>query len=182
MPLNLTTFSITEADYREWLRGKMYLEKLQTHFIEAAPETAEQVFIEWIITPSSVTAQEAIDRHGAGEAFADLADELTGPTPFSGEKGVVGWVPQGAFTELDPFLFSAEIELNTLIGPLTTSFGSMVVRVTDGPAEQPIEESMRSLLGGTNLQVWLDAQVVDAAIENLGLTVDDANWVIDQVI
>ena len=182
LDLFLTTFSVAEADYREWLRGRIYLEKLQTHFIETAPETAEQVFIEWVITTSSVTAQEAIDRHDAGEAFADLADELTGPTPLSGEGGVVGWVPQGAFTELDPFLFGAETELNTLIGPLTTSFGSMVVRVTDGPAEQPIEESMRSLLGGTNLQLWLDAQVVDAVVENLGLTVDDSNWVIDQII
>jgi len=182
LDLFLTTFSVAEADYRKWLRGRIYLGKLQTHFIETAPETAEQVFIEWIITTSSVTAQEAIDRHDAGEAFADLADELTGPTRFSGEGGVVGWVPQGAFTELDPFLFGAEIALNVPIGPLTTSSGSMVVRVTDGPAEQPIEESMRSLLGGTNLQVWLDAQVVDAVVENLGLTVDDSNWVIDQII
>ena len=182
LDLFLSTFSVKEDEYRDWLSGKLYLEELQAHFLAEAPETAEQVFIEWIITTSSVTAQEAITRIDAGEEFADLADELTGLTPFSGEGGVVGWVPQGAFTELDPFLFGSEVEVNDLVGPLTTSFGSMVLRITDGPAEQPVEENMRSLLSGTNVQAWLDARVVDAVVENLGLTVDDANWVIEQIL
>ena len=182
LDLFLSTFSVSEADYRDWLRGRLYLDGLQAHFLAEAPETAEQVFIEWIITTSSVTAQEAITRIDAGEEFADLADELTGLTSLSGEGGVVGWVPQGAFTELDPFLFGSEVEVNDLVGPLTTASGSMVLRITDGPAEQPVEENMRSLLSGNNVQKWLDARVVDAVVENLGLTTDDANWVIEQII
>ena len=178
----LAAFSVTEDQYYEWLRGRIYLDELQIHFNEAVPESAEQVFAEWIITVSSVTAQEALDRITAGETFADVADDLTGTTSVSGEGGVLGWVPPGAFFELDSLLFSEELVLDEIMGPLTTSFGSMLLKVSDGPEEQPINDAMRTLVGNADLQEWLDAQVVEAVVEDLGLTPDDSTWVVDQIV
>jgi hypothetical protein len=182
----LGAFQVTENDYREWLAGRIYVSELQSHFSDAAPQAAEQVFVEWIVTASTVTAQAAVDRIIAGEEFADVADDLTDDLTIarvgSGPGGVVGWVPQGAIEELDSILFAEDLVQDELIGPLVTGFGSIVLRVTDGPSEQPVDPDMRESLAANAFQSWLDAKVQEAVREQRGLTLDDAEWVIDQIL
>jgi parvulin-like peptidyl-prolyl isomerase len=178
----LGALNVSEDDYRTWLEGRLYVGELQTHFNDESPEVADQVSVEWIVTASTVTAQDAVDRINAGEEFAAVADDLTTETVISGPGGVVGWVPRGAIDELDPILFSEELALNELIGPLVTSAGSVVLRVNDGPSEQPVDPVMRGFLATNAFQSWLEAKVLEAAVETDGLTVDDAQWVIDQII
>ena len=178
----LGAFNVTEDDYRQWLAGRIYVDELQTYFDEQTPDEAEQVFVEWIVAASSVTSQEAADRINAGEEFGVVADELTTEQVIAGEGGVVGWVPEGAIEELDSILFSEDLVLNELIGPLVTSAGSVVLRVTDGPAEQPVAPLMRGFLASSAFQSWLDEKVQEAVVESTGISVDDAQWVIDQIL
>jgi hypothetical protein len=178
----LAAFSVSEDEYREWLAGRLYVSELQAHFNDIAPEVAEQVFVEWIVTASTVPAQEAVDRINAGEDFATVADELSAESVIAEAGGVVGWVPEGAILELDSILFSDQLVLNELIGPLVTSAGSVVLRVTDGPSEQPLEPLMRGFLSANSLQSWLDEKVLEAVVESDGLSTDDVQWVIDQII
>lgn len=177
----LGVFNVSEDDYRQWLAGRLYVSELQDHFNEVSPEIAEQVSVEWIITASTVTAQEAVDRITAGEEFATVADELTTESVISGPGGVVGWVPQGAIEELDTILFAEELVLNELIGPLVTSAGSVVLRVNDGPSEQPVDPVMRGFVAANAFQSWLNTKVLEAAVDSDGLTREDSQWVIDQI-
>ncbi|MDA0797111.1 MAG: peptidylprolyl isomerase [Chloroflexi bacterium] len=178
----LGIFNVSEDDYRQWLAGRLYVSELQDHFNDVSPEIAEQVSVEWIITASTVTAQEAADRINAGEEFAAVADELTTERVISGPGGVVGWVPRGAIEELDTILFTEELVLNELIGPLVTSAGSVVLRVNDGPSEQPVDPVMRGFLATNAFQSWLNDKVLEAAVDSDGLTPEDSQWVIDQII
>jgi hypothetical protein len=180
--LFLGTSNLTEDEYRPWLGGRLYSSRLQEHFNSESPENAEQVFVEWIITASTVTAQKAVDRINAGEEFAVVADALSAETVISGADGQVGWVPRGAIEELDSILFADDLVLNELIGPFATTAGSVVLRVNDGPSEQPVDLSMRSRVASNAFQSWLDAKVLEAIVKSDGFSNDDAQWVIDQIL
>lgn len=178
----LGAIRVNEDDYREWLAGTLYFNELANHFEAEAPEVEEQVFVEWIIGESTVTAQQAFDRIIAGEEFADVANDLTVEQMISGPGGVIGWVPKGAIEELDSVFFSEDLVLNDLIGPLITSAGSVVIRVTDGPSEQPVTPVMQNFLSVNAFQSWMDTKAVQSAFESEGLTLEDSQWVIDQIL
>ena len=180
--LVLNSLGLSGNDYREWIAGQLYVVELQNHFRDLQPDVIEQVFVEWIVTESSLTAQTAMDRIAAGEEFATVSDELNIDFLLAGPGGEVGWVPQAAISELDPVLFAPDLELNTLIGPLTTSLGSVVLRVTDGPSEQPLSDVMREFVAADELQQWLDDAVAESLEDRVTLSNDDFNWVIDQIV
>lgn len=182
LSLILDTLDVSEARYREWLVGQLLVVELQDYFREQQPDMVEQVFVEWIVTESSLTAQQAMDRIAADEEFAAVADELSIDFLLANPDGEVGWVPQGAISELDSVLFASDLELNTLIGPLTTSLGSVVLRVTDGPSEQVLSDVMREFLAADEFQQWLDGVVSETLEGRLELSADDFNWVIGQIV
>jgi hypothetical protein len=180
----LGTLNVTKDEYRPWLAGRLYASELQVYFESESPGIAEQVFLEWIITGSTVTGQQAIDRVNAGENFALVAEELNEEKVVSNGEGQVGWVPRGVIQELDSILFADDLVLNELIGPLVTTAGSVVLRVKEGPSEQPVDATMRELASSSAFQSWLDAKVLDAIVDfdTNGLASDDAQWVIDQIL
>ena len=184
----LDAINVSEADYRAWLRGQMYRNEVIEHFLEQVPETAEQVYVEWIVTASQADAQAALARVTAGEDFAELAKELNIEdvltTAKQGEEGngQLGWIPEGALLEFDDVLFAAEPELNVVQGPLTRSLGSVLVRVTQGPDEQPITDTMQTILGQNHSQAWFEEKFGLAEVGTLDLTSGDIDWVIDQFV
>ncbi len=79
-------------------------------------------------------------------------------------------------------LFASDLELNTLIGQLTTRLGSVVLRVTDGPSEQVLSDVMREFVAADDLQEWLDGVVSETLEDRVTLSADDFDWVIDQIV
>ena len=176
----LDVINVTEQDYRDWVEGQAIQDQLQDYFEAQGPDEVEQVFLNWIIAESVIDNEAAIARIVAGDPFGSVAAEVNIEGLLSDEQGVVGWVPEDAFDQLDSVLFSDTLELNTPIGPLTTSFGSMVLQVTDGPSVQPVSEPMRILVGANRLQQWMDTQTLEL-VTTLVLSVDDAQWIRDHL-
>ena len=182
----LDALDVDDEDYRDWVSGNLLVAAIQNHFVSIQPEADEQVFIEWFVTVSSVEALAAMDRIEAGETFAEVAQDVTIETSSSDENGVVGWVPRGAFSEIDFVIYDEETPLNVPIGPLVTSFGSMVLRVTDGPSEQPVNPILAVRVAGTNFQDWVNDQTVEmedaGLLRAIGLDPEDIAWVLDQLV
>ena len=176
----LDAVDVTDDDYRAWTEGRLLAEALAHHFGDAQPENIEQVFVHWIIAADSVDAQTAFDRVAAGDEFAAVAADLSIEFVIGDAAGEVGWVPRGAFPEFDPQLFNPELVVGEPIGPLVTTIGSVILLVTDGPSEQPLEHDMRDLLGQTLFQEWLNEQTVEL-VNPLEFDLDDALWVLDRV-
>lgn len=176
----LDAVDITDGDYRAWTEGQLLTAAFARHFADAQPESIEQVFVHWIVAATSVDAQTALDRIAGGQEFAAVAMDLSVDTVIADEAGEVGWVPRGAFPEFDTWLFDPELEVGEPIGPLVTTIGSVILLVTDGPSEQPLEDEMRDLLGQTEFQEWLDEQTLEL-VNLLELDLDDAQWVVDQL-
>ncbi|MCH8849097.1 MAG: peptidylprolyl isomerase [Chloroflexi bacterium] len=177
----LDAVDITGDDYRAWTEGQLLTEAYAQHFSDAQPETIEQVFVHWIVAANSVDAQTALERIASGDDFAAVATDLSVDTVIADEAGEVGWVPRGAFPEFDPWLYDPELEVGEPIGPLVTTIGSVVLLVSDGPSEQPLDQEMRDLLGQTAFQEWLNEQTLEL-VTLLELDFDDAQWVVDQLV
>ena len=103
------------------------------------------------------TAQEDAEairqRLEAGTEFAVLARQYSFDERFADSAGVVGWVPRGAFPELDETLFS--IEHDTLSDLLFTSTGYYVLRVTDGPETREVSDKMQEAFKTSFFNQWL---------------------------
>ncbi len=176
----LDAVDITDDDYRAWTEGQLLTEAFAHHFGDAKPENVEQVFVHWIVAANSVDAQTALDRIAAGEEFAAVAVDLSVDTVIADEAGEVGWVPRGAFPEFDTWLYDPDLEVGEPIGPLVTTIGSIILLVTDGPSEQPLDHDMRDLVGQTEFQEWLNEQTLEL-VNLLEFDFDDGQWVIDQL-
>ncbi|MEE8518477.1 MAG: peptidylprolyl isomerase [Dehalococcoidia bacterium] len=174
------TVNVSQQDYRDWTEGQLIQGEIQRYFEAQETSDVEQVFVNWIATQSVVDVEAALERINAGEPFGSVAAEVSEELLISDPQGVVGWVPEDAFDELDAVLFDPSLERDEVIGPITTSFGSMLLQVTDGPSEQPLSEAMRILVGANRFQQWMDAQSAEL-ISTLFITAEDAQWIVDHL-
>ncbi len=175
----LELFGVTEDDYRAWTAGQLRREAALEHFDIQAPETTEQVHVEWIVTTNVTDARDAVVRLEEGEEFAEVAGELNEDLFFADAEGVVGWVPEGVLqSDVDSLLFAEGVEQGEVQGPNTTGLGTIVFRITDGPADQPLTGVMRELWAQNDFQEWIDAQAFGMLYY---FTTDDAQWLVDQL-
>ncbi|MCY4581913.1 MAG: peptidylprolyl isomerase [Chloroflexi bacterium] len=175
----LDLFGVTEDDYRAWTAGQLRREAALEYFTAEAPETTEQIHVEWIVTTNVTDARNAVARLEEGEEFAEVAGELNEDSFFADAEGVVGWVPEGVLlADVDSVLFAESVEQDEVQGPHTTGLGTIVFRVTDGPSDEPLIDPMRELWAQNDFQEWIDAQAFGMLYY---FTTDDARWLVDQL-
>lgn len=175
----LDVFRVSDAEHRDWIAGELRSESALDYFAAQSPETAEQIYVEWIVAASSDQAGDARERLEADEELADVAAELHLDQALGDADGDLGWTPEGAFpADLERILFADDIEQGELQGPHTTTIGSVVFRVTDGPSEQPVSKEMRRLLGNRAFQQWLDERSVEVVYD---FTQGDGEWTLRQL-
>jgi len=83
-----------------------------------------------ILVADEKTAKEAIEKIKGGAKFADVAKEYSTDTASAQNGGELGWFSVGSM--VDEFNDAAyALELNTLSGPVKSSFGYHVIEITD---------------------------------------------------
>ncbi len=169
----LSELGVSESEHREWQAGALRHDAALSAFAERVEDSAESVFLEWIVASDSVQARSAYDRIEGGEEFSAVANEVNIDLVVADADGVVGWVPRGALQEIDPLLFAEDLELGAVMGPVATSVGSVVYRVTDRSDSQVVDEDMRRLLGEGAFQAWMNEQSLGVT---LNLTAGDVAW------
>ncbi len=175
----LDSLGVSEDDYRAWLSGQLRRQAALVHFTGEAPETTEQIHVEWIVTTTVTNAREAVSRLEDGQEFAEVAGDLNEDALFADEDGVVGWVPEGVLqADVNGVLFAEDIEQGEVQGPHTTAFGTIVFRITDGPSDEPLTGRMRDLWAQNDFQTWIDMQTVGLQFY---FTPDDSQWLVDQL-
>ena len=175
----LVFLGVDEEAYRAWLEGQLRRQAALEYFSDEAPETTEQIHVEWIITGTVTNARTAASRLEEGEEFAEVAEDLNEDFIFSDAEGVVGWVPEGVLqADVEGVLFAEGIEQGEVQGPHTTGLGTIVFRITDGPSDEPLTGIMRELWAQNEFQAWVDGQSVGLEYY---FTSDDAQWLVDQL-
>ena len=193
----LARTSLAAADFRVIVQEQLALQQLGLMLGRTIPETTEQVEVEWIRTEiegridvEAVRARLGSEKTGGGEEFSKVAREVGVPGGFADQTGYVGWVPEGAFPELDAALFGDEerdrppLEVGEISGPLFTQDGIYIVHLLTGPTDREFSNQMRNKLNVELVTKWQTEQQIRGANEGwlrMNFNSKWYAWVADQV-
>ncbi len=164
----LDATGLNETEFRRLVQGDTTRTVLQDKFKTEIPATILQAKIETINAESEEKALAAIDRINAGEAFADVAKELSIDPNKDTDGGLSDYEAKGGFPAgYNDYAFSAEI--GALSGPLNVAGNAnfYVVRVVDR-SDQPVRDDQKPTLGQDKYDEWL--KTTQQEMENSGAT------------
>ena len=187
----LTQVNLDDDDYRRIVAERLQQRELFTRMLATLPAEAPQVELQAIgIGVNSDAVPEAVrERLQLGEDFAAVAREI------NGSDGSIGWVPEGAFPEFDPYLFGAVNEETgersdpllapeEISDPIYADETIFLIRIAGGPETRAVEPPMQFQLAGALVQQWKDDQLAQGSEEGWVKINFDSNryaWVTDQV-
>ena len=190
----LTTTRLSDEDYRTIVEEQIALQKLGASLGAGIEDPQEQVEVEWInvLLDSGIDPAEVRQRLET-EDFAAVAADAGGFTDqYADRNGYVGWVPQGAFPDLDDVLYGDEergLEPLAVGGFSEPTFvqsenGVFIVHKLSGPEERELSDTLKAKLNRELVEEWQRAQQVRGFTEgwlkiNFNSKVYD--WVADQI-
>ena len=193
--LNLNHLS--NNDFRQIVEEQIYRSRLRQKLGEQVPSSTEQVEVNWIKILSAADVPTGATPPNPGvimerleeEDFAIVATEFNSDTIFSNRGGYVGWVPKGAFPDLDPVFFGEgedpSIPLHQISDPIFSSDNSIyILQVVGGPEVREVSALMREQMKNVALDSWIKQQQEIGTSEGwweVKFNSDIYAWVIDQV-
>jgi parvulin-like peptidyl-prolyl isomerase len=193
----LARTSLTDAEFRVIVKEQLALQQLGMMLGRTIPETAAHVEVEWIRSDidgrSDVAAvrRRLGDEQGVGgEDFAKVASEVGASAGFADQQGYVGWVPKGAFPDLDAALFGNDeretepLPVGEISGPLFTQDGVYIARKLSDPEDREFTFQMRNKLNGELVTKWQNYEQSKGADEGwlrMNFNSKWYSWVADQV-
>jgi parvulin-like peptidyl-prolyl isomerase len=188
----LTQVRLSDEAYRKLAAEDLLESQLGFMVLGGIPETPEQVEVGWIrmdyggaVEPAQVKA-----RLDGGDDFDAVALEVRVPDGFSNEQGYVGWVPQGAFPDLDPVLYGdaanevAPLDVGAISDPVFAQDGVYIIQKLSGPEERKVEIPMLRQLVTVKVAEWKNDRLTRGSQEGwLTINFDSERyaWVADQV-
>jgi parvulin-like peptidyl-prolyl isomerase len=155
---------ITEAQYRQYIRGTILQNKLREALGEEVPTVAEQARARHILVETKEEAEEVIERLEAGEDFADLAAELSQDSVSGVEGGDLGFVARGEFVEpVNEAIFSMPLG-QVITEPLESQFGWHVIEVLERE-ERELSPTSLNQRRRAAYDEWLANARMEATIE-----------------
>ena len=193
----LARTSLTDAEFRVIVKEQLALQQLGMMLGRTIPETAPHVEVEWIRADSDGRSDVAAVRRRlgdgqgvGGENFAKVASEVGTSAGFADQQGYVGWVPKGAFPDLDDALFGDDerdrppLAIGEISGPLFTQDGVYIARILSGPEDREFTFQMHNKLNGELVTKWQNDEQAKGADEGwLRMNFNSRwySWVADQV-
>lgn len=187
----LARTGLTDADYRVILGEQIALQQLRFLLGRGIDDTQEQVEVEWIrIEIDGRVDVEEVRRRLDKEPFAKVAGEVATPGNFAGQTGYVGWVPRGAFPDLDDILFGDEekdreaLNVGEISQPLFTQDGIYIIHKLTGLTEEDLSGVMRVKLNSALVEKWQNEQQLIGSNEGwlrMNFNSKWYSWVADQV-
>lgn len=193
----LTATGLTDSDYRIIVEEEITefgLFLLRGQKIES-PRT--HVEVRWIRLPldpgdtsGSGLLPDQVAQRLEVEPFETVAREVNRSEGYSGPAGYVGWVPKGAFPNLDPLLYgdeefgTAALSPGQVSRPLYARDGIFIVEMLSAPEEREISERMRVKLALELVEEWKNQALQEGTASGTVKLHFDSNlyeWVAQQV-
>ena len=124
------------------------------------------------------------------EDFQTVASEVSVSEGYADASGYVGWVPKGAFPELDPLLYGdAELGIVALSPGEKSALkyaqdGIYIIEILSGPEERGVSDKMGIKLTLELTQAWQDEALQEGSSNGkvkMHLNSRLYEWVADQV-
>ncbi len=187
----LTATGLSDGEYRVIIEEQISIRSLAVLLAQGIEDPQQHVEIQWIQLPlgSEIFPNDLVKRL-ENEDFTRVAQELNGPSQFSGTDGYVGWVPRGAFPELDDAIFGNEEEklqplpAGTISEPIFADDGFIVVKLLSGSEERRLDDRMALKLTLEAVEIWQqEALVAGTGNGTVRMNFNSRlyEWVTDQV-
>ncbi|MCH8988550.1 MAG: SurA N-terminal domain-containing protein [Chloroflexi bacterium] len=157
----LTATGLSDGEFRIIVEEQLSLRALAGLLSREIEDPQQQVEIQWIQLPldGDILPNDVAQRL-ENEEFTRIAQELSSPSQYAGPDGYVGWVPQGAFPDLDDAIFGNgekgihSLAAGTFSEPIFTSEGFVIVKVLSGAEERELEDDMFLKLTLEAVESW----------------------------
>lgn len=150
----LTKAGLSDREYRRMVRQAIAGSKMADRIAQKIPSVANHVEVYWILVPFGEGYGEAVQAMQAGKDFNQACIEYNAEAKFADQNCYVGWVPEGAFPDLDEVLFS--IEHDKVSDPIRTREGVYYVKVVGGPEARELTEEMREQVEFQAYRSWVE--------------------------
>ncbi len=193
----LTATGLTDEEYRVIVEEELTELGLFLLLSRDIEQSQEQVEVRWIRLPANPSdpnasglQPEQVARRLEVEPFGVVAREVGRSAGFADSSGNVGWVPMGAFPDLDPLLFegadqgTAALEVGELSRPFYSEEGFYIIQKTAGPEERELSDQMRLKLSLELTQAWQEdalRQGTEDGTVKMNFNSSLYAWVADQV-
>ncbi|MSQ06984.1 MAG: hypothetical protein EXR54_07810 [Dehalococcoidia bacterium] len=205
----LTQTGLEEKDYRVILEESLALNQLRLYWGAQIQDPQEQVEVEWVhLEPNTTLKPLDVRKRLDTEEVAVVAEDVGSPDGYANVAGYVGWVPKGAFPDLDDVLYGiAEppppaatdpgtptpmpapaakppLAAGAISDPVFTQQGVYIIRKISGPESKPLADNIRGKLNTELVLKWQNEQLRVGSAEGwlkMNLNSDLYAWVADQV-
>ena len=193
----LNATGLTESEYRVIVEEELAdfgLFLLMGQEIESPQEHVEVSWIRLPLDPSQAGAgglePSQVAQRIEVEPFETVAREVSVSAGYAAPDGHVGWVPRGAFPNLDKLLYGDEAKGTAPLNPGGVSLpeytedGIYIIKVLSGVDTREVEDRMRIKLAHELTEDWKN-QALQQGLENetVQMHFNDRlySWVADQV-
>ena len=184
----LTQIKISENDHRQIVLNDLYRERLRELLGQSVASVLPHAHLYTLpltASDSDEVADEVRTQFARGESFESLLEQFVTNPDTVRRGGEVGWVPQGAFPELDSLIFE-DLEVGQLSDPILDfdpSSGEGVTTfylVTERAEARALEDQYREVLKSRSLQEWLNRERAANDVR-IPFDSDQYSWVIEQL-
>lgn len=193
----LTATGLTDGEYRVILEEDLTRAGLAAMLAQEIESPLEQVEVRWIrlpIGPSETGASDLqpdqVAQRLEVEDFATVAREVSRSAGYADPSGYVGWVPKGAFPNLDPLLYgdedlgTAALSPGEISSPYYARDGIFIVQTLAGPEQRELGDRIGIKLTLELADGWQDQALQNGTADGtvrMNFNSRLYDWVADQV-
>jgi len=157
----LTATGLSDADFRVIVEEQLAQRALALSLAQEIEPIQPHVEVQWIQIPmdGEILIDDVAQRL-ANEDFTRVAQELNSANQFADPNGYVGWVPKGAFPDLDDYLYGNEedeiaaLKPGLVSGPIFTADAHYLLKVLAAAEDRELNNTMGQKLLQENVLLW----------------------------
>ena len=187
----LTATGLSDADFRVIVEEQLVQRALALLLAREIEPTQPHVEVQWIQIPvdGEILIGDVAQRL-VNEDFTRVAQELNSASQFADPNGYVGWVPKGAFPDLDDYMYGNEedeieaLKPGSVSGPIFTTDAYYLLKVLAAAEDRELNNTMGQKLLQENVTFWQrEALVAGTTAGTVRMNFNSRlyEWVTDQV-
>ena len=187
----LTATGLSDADFRVIVEEQLAQRALALSLAQEIEPIQPHVEVQWIQIPmdGEILIDDVAQRL-ANEDFTRVAQELNSANQFADPNGYVGWVPKGAFPDLDDYLYGNEedeiaaLKPGLVSEPIFTADAHYLLKVLAAAEDRELNNTMGQKLLQENVLLWQrEALVAGTTAGTVRMNFNSRlyDWVTDQV-
>ena len=157
----LTATGLSDADFRVIVEEQLAQRALALSLAQEIEPIQPHVEVQWIQIPmdGEILITDVAQRL-ANEDFTRVAQELNSANQFADPNGYVGWVPKGAFPDLDDYLYGNEedeiaaLKPGLVSEPIFTADAYYLLKVLAAAEDRELNNTMGQKLLQENVLLW----------------------------